>query len=314
MMANSTSIIAVDTVFSNYVGKGNFLGSYPDAIAAYSMRTISAGRYIGPLVRVRRSSDSVEQDFYAHAGSVNTDEVKAFVGTGSGFVTTWYDQTGNGLHAFQPVLASQPMIAKNGTVVLMGGRNCVMFDGVDDALQVPEAVATQFRSGTNDLSIFSACTPKDIAQTFTVFSMAARDNANANFNDLMIFQANPAYAGTTRQSAGVLFRKVVGTTQTDRPAVGAGAPASNTPVIFGVTRESSTVTINDASTTATKADMTVGALNLALATIGATRRGTSGTVEAGNVDSKVAELIIYRKSYQAVITNIISDMAQYYGM
>ncbi|MFV9115479.1 hypothetical protein, partial [Serratia fonticola] len=40
----------------------------------------------------------------------------------SGFVTVWYDQSGNGLHAFQPVVASQPMIAKNGVMVLFNGK------------------------------------------------------------------------------------------------------------------------------------------------------------------------------------------------
>lgn len=311
-MTSSTSIIAVDTIFSNYIGKGNFLGSYPDAVAAYSFRTISTGRYVGPLVRVRRGSDSVEKDFYAHSGSVNIDEVKAFVGTASGFITMWYDQSGNGLHAFQPVLASQPMIAKNGTVTLLSGRNCAMFDGVDDCLQVPEAVAAQFRSGTNDLSVFSACIPTDPGVSFTVFSMASMDNAVVGYNDLMLFQANPAYSGTSRQSAGVLFRKVVGTTQTDLVAVGSGTPANNTTVILGVTRENNTVTIRDASTTATKADMTVSALNLSLATIGATRRGKSATVEASNTDSKISEIIIYKKSYQPLMLDIINNMSQYY--
>ncbi|MFV9080919.1 arabinofuranosidase catalytic domain-containing protein [Serratia fonticola] len=314
-MANSTSIIAVDTIFSNYVGKGNFLGSYPDAVAAYSMRTLSAGRYIGPLVRVRRGSDSVEQDFYAHAGSVNIDEVKAFVGTASGFVTTWYDQSGNGLHAFQPVLASQPMIAKNGTVVLFNGKNCVMFDGVDDCLQLPEDVVIPFKSGDNDFSIFSACTPKNGSQAFTVLSIAARDSATAGSNDLLLIQANAVYPGTARQSAGISTQKYSGLSTPDvKYAVGSGSPVADTAIVIGITREQRNVTINDSKTTATAANIAVGSQNFVIGTIGALRRGVNGTIDPRNIDSKVAELIIYRKSYQSVIASIISDMAQYYGI
>ncbi|MFV9084529.1 arabinofuranosidase catalytic domain-containing protein [Serratia fonticola] len=314
-MANSTSIIAVDAIFSNYVGKGNFLGSYPDAVAAYSMRTLSAGRYVGPLVRVRRGSDSVEQDFYARAGSVNVDEVKAFVGSASGFVTVWYDQSGNGLHAFQPVVASQPMIAKNGVMVLFNGKSCVMFDGTDDCLQLPEEVVIPFRSGDNDLSIFSACTPKNGSQAFTVLSMAARDSATAGSNDLLLIQANASYAGSTRKSAGISTQKYSELSTPDvKYAVGAGASVSDVAIVIGITRELRNVTINDARTTATAANIAVGTQNFVIGTIGALRRGVNGTIDPGNVDSKVAELIIYKKSYQPVITNIISNMAEYYAV
>ena len=307
----TTSIIATDTVFSNYIGKGNFLGAFPEAIVAYSLRAIGT-RYIGPVIRIRRSSDSQEKDFYAHFGSVNIDEVKAFVGPGTGFVSVWYDQSGNGLHAFQPVPESQPMVIKNGTVILFNSKNCLMFDGVDDCLQIPEIVAQQFNNGAADLSVFAACIPKNQSQPFTVFSAAGRDSLNTNYNDLMIFQANPAYVGTSRQSAGVLFRKVTGKTQTDRVAVGSGAPANNSPVIFGITRDNGSMTISDTSTTAGKEDMSPGTLSLALATIGATRRGVNAAVEPSNVDSKVAELVIYRKSYDSVHAEILKNMADYY--
>lgn len=309
----TTSIIATDTTFSNYIGKGNFLGSYPDAIVAYSLRAIGT-RYVGPIIRIRRSSDSQEQDFYAHFGTVNIDEVKAFVGSNTGFVSIWYDQSGNGLHAFQPVLESQPMVVKNGTVILFNSKNCLMFDGVNDCLQVPEPVARQFSDGVTDLSVFAACIPKDPAQEFTVFSIAARASTNPVLNDFMLFQSNTQYNGTARQSAGVLFRKVTGTSNNDRAAVSAGSPATNVPVVFGMVRENGDMTIIDATTSKSTAGITVGAMNLAIATIGATRRGVNGTVEASNVDSKVAELIIYRKSYAPLAAEVIGNIAQYYSV
>ncbi|HGO6780991.1 hypothetical protein, partial [Klebsiella aerogenes] len=81
MTISTTSIIAPDVEFTNYIGKGNFLGEYPDALAAYSLRKIGT-RYMGPIIRIRRSTDNKEQDFFDRFGSVNIDEIKSFVGTG----------------------------------------------------------------------------------------------------------------------------------------------------------------------------------------------------------------------------------------
>ncbi|MGZ9875462.1 hypothetical protein [Raoultella ornithinolytica] len=312
MTISTTSIIATDVEFTNYIGKGNFLGAYPDALAAYSLRKIGT-RYVGPLVRIRRSSDNLEQDFYERYGSVNIDEVKAFAGAGgSAFVSVWYDQSGNGNHAFQPVAASQPVVIRTGTVILFNSKNALMFDGVDDCLQLPENVARQFNDGVTDFSVFSAVIPRQVAQSFTALSLAARDSETANYNDMILFQMNAAYSGGDRKSVGALLRKATPTSFTDITAIGNGSPANNVPVFCGVTRDAGVLTLNDATTTATKAGMTTDALNLSLATIGATRRGVNGNVEVGNANSKIAELIIYKKSYQAKIAAIISSMINYY--
>nr|WP_315299917.1 arabinofuranosidase catalytic domain-containing protein [Raoultella terrigena] len=312
MNISTTSIIAPGVEFTNYIGKGNFLGAYPDALAAYSLRKIGT-RYVGPLVRIRRSSDNLEQDFYERYGSVNIDEIKAFTGTGgSAFVSVWYDQSGNGNHAFQPVAASQPVVIRTGTVILFNSKNALMFDGVDDCLQLPENVARQFNDGITDFSVFSAVIPRQVAQSFTALSLAARDSETANYNDMMLFQINAAYSGGARKSVGTLFRKATGSSYTDITAIGSGSPADNVPVFCGVTREGGVLTLNDANTTATKSGMTTAALNLSLATIGAVRRGVNGNIEAGNANSKIAELIIYKKSYQGKIPNITSNLESYY--
>jgi|GEM_PF-7097726 len=265
MTISTTSIIAPDVEFTNYIGKGNFLGAYPDALAAYSLRKIGTN-YVGPLVRIRRSSDNLEQDFYERYGSVNIDEIKAFAGSGgSASVAVWYDQSGNGNHAFQPVADSQPVVIRTGTVILFNSKNALMFDGVDDCLQLPQNIARQFNDGASDFSVFSAVIPRQVAQSFTTLSLAARDSETANYNDMMLFQVNAAYSGGDRKSVGTLFRKATASSFTDITAIGNGSPANNVPVFWGATREGGTLTLNDAATTATKASMTTDALNLSLA-------------------------------------------------
>ena len=55
--------------------------------------------------------------------------------TGTGFVKTWYDQSGTGLNLIMNSKASQPLIYDNGaTIVDVNNRPAVEFDGWNDAL------------------------------------------------------------------------------------------------------------------------------------------------------------------------------------
>src|ERR1035437_266792 len=67
-------------------------------VAAYSLRKLRTA-YAGALIRVRRSSDNAEQDISpsgSGCGPLDTAALTTFIGVNSGFVKTWYDQSGNG--------------------------------------------------------------------------------------------------------------------------------------------------------------------------------------------------------------------------
>ena len=124
-----------------FMGSGfsGLLDSYPGAAAAYSLRALSAGWVAGDVVNVRRSSDSAVQDFTA--SQILNGDLLTFTGAGDGFVTTWYDQSGNGEDATQATTTAQPKIVDTGSLVV-GGLD---FDGVDDTLNtalVPPSTAT----------------------------------------------------------------------------------------------------------------------------------------------------------------------------
>ena len=53
----------------------------------------------------------------------------ATTGLGSGFVTTWYDQSGNGRNATQTTAGNQPSLVSNGTCSSNAGHPSVPFDG-----------------------------------------------------------------------------------------------------------------------------------------------------------------------------------------
>jgi hypothetical protein len=77
-----------------------------------------------PVIRVRRGSDNAEQDFYGGGslGAVDVASVAAFCGAGDGFLTTIYDQSGNGRNFVQASTTIQPIVCESGTCVTQGTR------------------------------------------------------------------------------------------------------------------------------------------------------------------------------------------------
>lgn len=128
----------VNTGHGNVGGKGNGGGgnppggtiSAPSAGAGllYSLDKLST-TYAGSCFRVRRSSDNTEQDIGFSGNKFNAAGLSAFVGVNDGFITKWYDQSGNGIDLVQATTAHQPMIVDAGTVLQK-----IYWDGVDDEL------------------------------------------------------------------------------------------------------------------------------------------------------------------------------------
>lgn len=102
------------------------LDSYPNASAAYSLRLLR-GAYTGNCIRVRRSSDNSEQNIGFFNGLLDTTSLLSFVGAGDGFITTWYDQSGNGLNLTQATAGNQPRIVTGGSTEAMNTKPGVRF-------------------------------------------------------------------------------------------------------------------------------------------------------------------------------------------
>jgi hypothetical protein len=106
-----------------------FLDFYPGALVAFSLRKLRIG-YIGPAIRVRRSSDNVELDIgFDVNGNLDEKTLLGFVGSGnSGFVTTWYNQSTPLLNdAVQTSNVNQPRIVLNGVVNKQNNKPTINF-------------------------------------------------------------------------------------------------------------------------------------------------------------------------------------------
>lgn len=96
---------------------------FKDATVAYSLRDLGLGAT--NVVRVRRSSDNIEQDFTA--AEITDGTLEAFCGINNGFVSVWYDQK-NLSNLNQTSASSQPRIVNNGALIIVNGKPSIDFN------------------------------------------------------------------------------------------------------------------------------------------------------------------------------------------
>lgn len=108
-------IVVFNSAFAqNTLDKLGLTASTP-ATAAYSLRLLSSA-YTGYAVQVRRIDNSVLDIGFTVNGLLDSMALKAFVGSENGYITTWYDQSGNGYNATQTSEVNQPQIVVAGII------------------------------------------------------------------------------------------------------------------------------------------------------------------------------------------------------
>jgi hypothetical protein len=159
-----------------------FLDSFPGAVAAYSLRNLSPSTT--NVIKVRRSSGSPsEADFTA--AEVSDGTLASWVGAGNnGFVTTWYDQSGNGKNATQATSANQPIIVSSGSVILINSKPAIEFDGSNDIL-VSSPTLTAAPQSNTFITVHNAKTLPSLGDA--AFSFAA---ASTRFSGIILQENN----------------------------------------------------------------------------------------------------------------------------
>jgi hypothetical protein len=100
---------------------------------AYSVRKLSK-TYHGFCIRVRRSSDNASLDIgFDTNGELDIATMLAFVGSANGFVSIWYDQSGNQKNLTQVTQIYQPKIINTGTLITSNGKPFVGFYGIPNS-------------------------------------------------------------------------------------------------------------------------------------------------------------------------------------
>ena len=122
-------------------GFEEFLNKFSGASLGLSLDKLDKN-YTGSAIKVRRSSDNNELDIGFVNNELDTASLLDFVGSGDGFVTIIYDQVGSN-NMTQTTANLQGQIVSNGSVILKGGKPCII------------------RSANNDGGYLSAYAPND---------------------------------------------------------------------------------------------------------------------------------------------------------
>ncbi len=109
------------------------LSSATPAASAYSLRRLSS-TYSGSAIQVRRSSDNTTQNIGFTGNDLDTSSLKTFVGSGDGFITIWYDQSGNARNLTQTTENMQPAIINGGTIFRRNFRPTMYYDNANDGM------------------------------------------------------------------------------------------------------------------------------------------------------------------------------------
>jgi hypothetical protein len=122
----------------------------------YGLRKVVVG-YAGNAIKVRRSSDNTEQDIGFSGNNLDTAALLTFCGAGNGFVSKWYDQSGNAKDMLQATTANQPKIVASGVLVTNNGRPGMDFDGATSYME--RAAAELYSSGAATVCGVASGTP-----------------------------------------------------------------------------------------------------------------------------------------------------------
>lgn len=128
-------------------------------ILVLSNRRINSG-YTGPLIRLRRSTDSVESDFgsgLAMGDFLDYSAIDTWLSGGTAYVVKWYDQSGQGRDLQQATASRQPILSASATT----GR-AVQFSGLSDChLSSVSQVSGGFFSSGPAISVHHATDTND---------------------------------------------------------------------------------------------------------------------------------------------------------
>lgn len=160
---SDSDVAAISTLIRPIPPSDGFDSYTTNLWGLYSLRR-QLSAYAGSSIRVRRSSDSTEQDIGFTSGLLDTASLLSFCGAGDGFVKTFYDQSGAGNDFSQATTTKQAKIVASGALLPKG----LTFDGTDDAY------ATAANNGTpSAVSIYAKAEQLVFANAWTLLETPA---------------------------------------------------------------------------------------------------------------------------------------------
>jgi SPP1 family predicted phage head-tail adaptor len=259
------------------------LDLYPDAAAAYSLRKLRTA-YTGSAITVRRSSDNTEQDIgFDVDGNLDTTALTTFVGVGNGFVTTWYDQSGNANNATQTTQANQPQIVSNGVIVLINTKPGLSFNGSSYRFNLPT-----ISFSLNSISVIGVIKSNNLASNGFAFA-----NPDSNRIYLGFILSSISYFGYGNSATS--FNLGASTTNQELHELYSGINSN------AYKNANSSTQITSSTANENGADISIGSYG---------RVGTLANFYNGNIQ----EIIFYTTNQSSNRTGIETNINTHYGI
>ena len=265
------------------------LDTYPSALEAYSLRLLRTA-YAGNAIRVRRSSDNTEQNIGFVNGYLDTASLLSFVGAGNGFITTWYDQSGNARNMTQTTAGNQPRIVTSGSLLTSNGKATISFGTNDDWWLDANALSSQAT-----ISLFATWTITDGPSNGGVYGPSATAGIG-----LELIQS------TTKPTT----LRINGTERATGATTAGRLWTSATQTVTSILGNSTSVAAykNDASVT-----MTDSSAMPTLNSSASTSLGRYYDVTSYNMYGNVQEWVIWTSNQTSNVSAINSNINSYYG-
>lgn len=272
-------------------GGSLLLDTYTGAEAAYSFRKLRTA-YSGDAVRIRESGGDTEADIgFDGNGDFDTATAASHIGANTGYIVTWYDQSGNGNDVTQGTDAQQPLYEASGLNSLPN----VMFDASADTYLL-----------NSTLSLTGAT-----ASCFVVSMLLSGSDAFAGIVSMSLNSSTDWNTTTGWQTLDCIdqdFRSYHNGTG------GAVSVTNNTARRMAAFLDgSSNLTIyRDGSAQSSVSPSGDPSLSIDRLVLGG--RWVSGAVSTGNFsESKLSEVLIYNSDQTSNVSGIDTDQSTYWG-
>ena len=192
------------------------LDTYSGAEVAYSLRKLRAASIY--CLKVRRASDSTELDVGFSNNVLDTASLETFCLGTDGFVSVWYDQSGNIGNATKTSAADQPKIVSSGSVILDDGLPTVEFNGTTNHLDTPQTTfadySMYFVQSSNSLSGTRSLVGRWTSNYFSVLTKGKSFKTNpggtfTGYNEVIntqsLLSVNRASTSTIAHKNGTAF-------------------------------------------------------------------------------------------------------------